>query len=139
MKNIYFYFLYFFGLVSLFQPAYENFWIASGIGQHVTGRDNISFLGQTIQIININGFRLSKFLSIILDFIIIISILFSIFLYKSNKIKSLLLLLIISILYLIVNVFFFNEVLVYGYYLIIFQQIALLFTVYTFKKKIKFI
>lgn len=140
MKNIYFYFLYFFGLVSIFLPAYENFWIASGIGQHITGKEKVSFLEQIIQTTNVTRFRLQEILSLILEVIILISILISIFFYWNNKLNMLFFLVIISLICLIINLINYNEMVLYGYYLLIFQQATLLILViYTLKQKNKFI
>jgi hypothetical protein len=121
-----FYFGYLVGIISLFMPYYESFFIACGLGSSVTGYEYVDFFHLYINNIKFLKIEFLDFIDIMWQSLFLISIVFSPLFYIYKKHLMLILLCFISILYFVLSFVNAYDMLVWGFYILFFQQLFML-------------
>lgn len=126
MEKKIFYFLYMIGILSLFIPFYENFAIGCGIDTSTTTYESRYLLQDYFE--NIKSFKpeFLNFVGALWLSLILISILFSPLFYIYKKLLLLIILNVVSVLYFVICIVNAHEMVVYGFYILFFQQLFLL-------------
>lgn len=126
MEKKIFYFLYIIGILSLFIPFYENFAIGCGIDTSATTYESRYLYQDYYE--NFKSFKpeIINFVGALWLSLVLISILFSPLFYIFKKLLLLIILNVVSVLYFVMCIVNAHEMLVYGFYILFFQQLFLL-------------
>ncbi|MES2544501.1 MAG: hypothetical protein V4548_06430 [Bacteroidota bacterium] len=128
-KNIIFYFISLIGVASVFLPYYESIYFACGFGINHQGFEYVTFFQMYIESIEFFRPKLLTFIEVIWQTLVLISIVFSVIFFFYKKYIVLIYLNIISIIYFALNLFSAFDMLIYGFYILFFQQILLIIIV----------
>lgn len=126
MRNkIAFYIMCFVGIVSIFLPYYESLIIACGLGPCYKDYQYINFFKMYCNSIQFSKHEFLNFIDILIQTLIAVSILFSAVLYFFKRYLIIIILSVISVMYFLLSLVYAFDVLRYGFYILLFQQIAL--------------
>ena len=130
MRNkILFYIICFIGIVSIFFPYYKSIIFACGFGPCYKDYQYINFLEMYYDNFQFFKPQFLNFIDVFILTLIIISILFYALLYFLKKYLAIIILTVICLIYFLFSLVNAFDILQYGFYILLFQQIILLFLV----------
>lgn len=112
-------------LYQFFLPYYESLIIACGLGPCYKDYQYINFFKMFYDSVQFFKPEFLSFIDIVIQTLIAISILFSAVLYFFKRYLIIIILSIISVIYFLLSLAYAFDVLQYGFYILLFQQISL--------------